>query len=218
MCTPLMLGALALSGAGTGMQMAAQSKANKAMDAAVGAETSRQAGFNKQKQQQFETTLADFDPNLQHQELAGEQAKRAEVFAADLKNQTPYALPTGGVAPRVVKNEIGSQLAESNRFNAQQGDALAKLGGYSPFQLNNNIRLGRGGQQQNMLSNFAAGSNSVLPLEMMAASRKGDKLKGYGQLTSSIGSLLGLGSAMGYGAGFSNPQNLSTATIPIRTF
>jgi hypothetical protein len=115
-------------------------------------------------------------------------------------------------------------------YATQQGRAKADLLSFNDITFQNAINNIRAGQQLNTVGNFMRGSSNVLPIELEAASRKGDNLKTLGTALSTAGTVVGMGAGAGWwdkavpdpttltsipsGASVTNPSILNLGNTP----
>ena len=130
-------------------------------------------------------------------------AQRRESAYAKLDRSASPA-PVQGTTNRMVQAPArGASVKNAgNAWSRLLGKAQARLGGRADWLLNQNVRDQRTTQELNRVSNFARGDlNNVVPVELNAAARKGDSLRGWGSLLSAAGMLAGTAGALGVGAG-----------------
>lgn len=201
MCLPaLAIASLAMTAAGTAAQAAGARKARKAMDGAREAERIRQKGFQAQSDSLFAESLGQQGAETQKQKIAGAEAARAAETTAAQQPSPVVNIPTQGETPTVVADETSTRVGIGNAQAAQDAYNRAALASFGDVQLGNALMNARYGQQQGQIGNFMKGSSDVLGVELEAASRRGDTLKGIGSLLNAGGQLTGLGAAMGWGA------------------
>lgn len=203
MCNPLAIG-LALTAAGTAASAAGQRRAEKAMDGAREAERIRQKGFEDESKSVLDTSMASAEKANQDQYEAGALAKRqADAAAATGEVRAPIEatgqnLAGDQSANTLIETERAAQGAKALNFAGQQGGAKAKMLSFSDLNFNNAINNARALQNQNLIANLAKGSAGVLPIELEAASRKGQGLKTLGTLLSAAGTITGIGAGAGW--------------------
>lgn len=206
MCDPVTASIVATI-AGSAAQAAGQAKARRAMEGAQQAENTRQRGFQDQSNAAFSESLANAD--LQTQEGAKSKAEGERKAAYESANAAARApveatgrnLAGDQTANKVLSSEKSARSAQAQGYAGQQGNAKAALRGFNDVQLGNALYNARQMQNQNTIGNFMQGSAAVLPYEVSAASRQGDKLKGIGDLLSMAGAIGGLGTGAGWWGG-----------------
>lgn len=190
MCNPALM-AMGVMAAGTGLQMKAQSKQDKARAEAMKAERLRQDGISKQAQSQFADQLATFSGTKQQAATDKRQADQDALNAAatgdyNASDLAPSDLMnlTGGTND-AISNEIMRGLAEGQDRAGRKSafDAYGRAG----TDLNRSIR--KTNSDLGNLASFASGSANVLPYELQAANQKGRTMSTIGQLLGSVGSI-----------------------------
>jgi hypothetical protein len=203
MCYPVAI-ALALTAAGSAAQAAGARRAAKAMAGARTAESIRQKGFQDQATQVNDQSLsksgrASTDADMK----AAKDARAADAAAATAEVRAPIEATGQNLAGdqtgnQVMMTEGDAQAARNLGYAGQQGAAKANLLSFNDVTFQNAINNMRSGQQLNTLSNFMRGSSNVLPIELEAASRRGDNLKTLGTVLSTAGSVVGMGAGAGW--------------------
>ncbi len=212
MCLPaLAIASLALTAAGTAASAAGARRARKAMDGAREAERIRQKGFQDQSNSLFAESLGQQGADTQKDKIAQAEADRAATTTAAQSAAPVVNVPTQGDTPTVVADETSTRVGIGNAQAAQDAYNRAALASFGDVQLGNALMNARYGQQQGQIGNFMKGSADVLGLEMEAASRRGDKLKGIGSGLTALGSVAGMGAGMGWGAPAAAPAAATTA-------
>lgn len=193
MCDPLTATALALTAVGTAVQYQGQRQAQKAMSAAQAAESARQAKLRGEAQGLFEESLGKQSAEAQTKRLADAQAEREAATVGNQQSGQVVSVPVQGGTPSIVADETAAQVGAGNIQARDEAMAKAALAAFGDLQLGNALLNARYGAQQGQLANFMQGSAGVLPTEMAAASRKGDKTKMFGDLLVAGGQLAGMG-------------------------
>lgn len=189
-----------MTAAGTAAQAAGARKARKAMDGAREAERIRQKGFQAQSDAAFNESMGQQGADTQKERIAQAEAERAATAQAAQQPSAVVNIPTQGETPTVVSDETSARVGAGNAQAAQDAAARAAMSSFGDVQLGNALLNTRYGQQQGQIGDFMRGSSNVLGIEMEAASRRGDSLKGIGSLLQAGGQLTGMGAAMGWGA------------------
>ena len=203
MCTPAIF-ALALTAAGSAAQAAGARRAAKAMAGARTAESIRQKGFQDQATQVNDQSLSKSGRAATEADMkAAEESRAADAAAATAEVRKPIEATGDNLAGdttgnAVMASETGQQAARNLGFANQQGAAKANLLSFNDVTFQNAINNMRAGQQLNTISNFMRGSSNVLPIELEAASQKGNNLKTLGTLLSTAGSITGMGAGAGW--------------------
>lgn len=208
MAYPLLLAGLALTAAGTGMNMAANAGTQSAVANAVAAEQARQKGFQQAANTVAQKSIAaSTEPIAQDQIAQGAQARMnaytqlaAKVPAASTVALPGQTKPGGAVDTDPTGRAQAEAAATANAWSNAVGGAQARLGGYEDWGLKQNIKNRQASEQIGVQANLSKGSASVLPFEVAAAQHSNDELSGWGQLVSALGSVAMMGAASGMGA------------------
>jgi len=202
MCDPVTLAVTSLvaTGAGTAMQAAGAAKSRKAMDAAANAERQRQRAFQQEADSLFAESLSKQGAEQQIKGISDAEAARLAATQGAQQTAPVVSVPTQGATPSVVSDETSARVGAGNAQAAQDAATRAAMGSFGDVQLGNALMNTRYGQQQGQIGRNMQGSASVLGLEMDAASRRGDSLKGIGSLLNAGGQIAGMGAGMGWGA------------------
>jgi len=183
--------AIVVSVAGTGMQMAAQAKSQRAQGAAKAAELKRQSALQKKAMAIVaeQTQAAGADKAVP----AINAASDARVAAYN-RITAPAQQPTQTVS-RSVSTPMAAATANqaniSNAWNNIIGAAQAKAGGFQDWGLARNIAQQRGSQAIGLIGRNARGSAEASGAEQFAASHAGDGLAAGGQIVGLVGQGLG---------------------------
>ena len=186
---PALIG-LAVSAAGTGMQIAASKKEQSAMESKAQEELSRQQRYQKEAGGEFQKSLAESgEPQYQKQAAQGSQ-KLSDAYT-NVKN-IPLTLPaaTASSPSAQIVEDRGTQA-----LNKTSDAARAQLGGVNEFQIQQMIKNLRAQQQLGVIATNARMSQGVEPLELQAAGRSAEGLRGVGSLASTLGGLMSIYSA-----------------------
>lgn len=181
------------------MQMIAARQAQRAMFNAFQAEQSRQAGYRNQA---F-GTLGEAIPQRGVETARSQMAEGAQHRRDSYENVNQAELGIGGKG----------QTARDKANYSLQGDARAKLGSYSDWQLRQMVQHIRTQDKLNKISNFAGGNAGVFPYVMQDAQHQGDTLAAMGQLVAAAGGTatsfnsLFNGGAIGGSPGIGAPGN-----------
>lgn len=235
MCTPVAI-ALSLTAAGSAAQAAGARRAAKAMEGARVAESIRQKGFQDEANKVVDDSVgksgrASTDASMK----AAAEARAADAAAATAEVRKPIEATGENIAGdtagnKVMATESDLQAARNLGYAGQQGAAKSNLLSFNDVTFQNAINNIRAGQQLNTVGNFMRGSAGVLPVELEAASRKGDNLKTLGTMLSTAGTVVGMGAGAGWwdkaaaqptildsipsGASVTNPTILNLGNTP----
>lgn len=225
MCDPISA-SLALAAAGTATQAAGQRKAQKAMSGAREAERIRQKGHQDASNAVLEKSMGGADKSAQDATEAEALAARkaaSDAAVADVRaplEATGENLAGDQTANAVIEAEQAAQAAKSLGYAGQQGGAKAKLLSFNDLNFANAINNARAAQEQARIANFAKGSADILPIELEAASRKGQGLQTLGSALSAAGMITGMGAGAGWwggadkAAGLAPGFNATGASVP----
>lgn len=210
MCEPMTIAALAMTAVGTAMQYQGQRKAQKAMEAAAAAESGRQRKLRDEAQGLFQESLGQQEAGTQIKRIADAKAEREAATAGNMQSAPVVNVPTQGATPSIVADETAARVGEGNIRARDEAIAKAALASFGDVQLGNALLNARYGAQQGQLSNFMQGSYGVLPTELSAASKAGDKLKLFGDMLVAGGQIAGM---YGMGAGSASAANSSNGIV-----
>ena len=168
------------------------------------AESIRQKGFQSEADAVVNESLNKSGRDATDKGMADAAAERAAASdAAVAEVRKPVEAVGENIAGdqganQVMLNESDLQAAKNLGFATQQGRAKSNLLSFNDVTFQNAINNIRAGQQLNTIGNFMRGSAGVLPVELEAASMKGDNLKTLGTLLSTAGSVVGMGAGAGW--------------------
>lgn len=203
MCNPVAI-ALSLTAAGSAAQAAGARRAAKAMEGARVAESIRQKGFQDEANKVVDESLGKSGKSSTEAGMkAAAEARAAEAAAATAEVRKPIEATGENLAGdtsgnKVMATESDLQAARNLGYAGQQGAAKSNLLSFNDVTFQNAINNIRAGQQLNTVGNFMRGSSGVLPVELEAASRKGDNLKTLGTVLSTAGTVVGMGAGAGW--------------------
>lgn len=216
---PILAAAVGAQVVGTFMQNKAAKKVTSERNAVLDAENARQEQFRQQGAQTFADSLGYYqkDPK-QTTQTAGED--RA-AFIRENAAAPAIATPTRGSAPAIVAEERNRTSDNASRDAGSFADALGLLGGHDAAMFDRRVGLGRNALDLGQNANLAAGSAGVVPLELEAANRAGDRLNGFADLFNGAGqlgmaySLFGTGPKPTWGSLFGPPASASFRGAPL---
>jgi hypothetical protein len=182
---------LILALAGAGLQYAGAKRAEDKSNDKLQAELARQAAYRQRAQaiasQNITTSGAD-TANTQIDEGA---TRRRQAY----ENTQSVPLVSSAAAAPLQRSATSQSTQRQQGEQERSNQTRAGLMGYSEWELQQAIKNLLANQQLGLINNAAAGSQSVLPLELDAASHAGDSLAGAGQLLGTAGMMWGLGNA-----------------------
>lgn len=202
MCDPV---TTTLMVASAGASYAGHRKSQKAMEAAVSAESERQRRFREQQAGILDVSTKNRSAAKTKEEMALDAAKaNSEAGASQEANMAGKTDQPASVAPSAASSQNVSDTysREDARAGARTRDEIGRKAALNAFnnvitaQAINNSKYA---QDSSVLANLSQGSLSVLPYELQAASKKGEGLKTLGQVLS-LASIYS-----GYQAGIGKP-------------
>lgn len=213
MCDPVSAISAAALAAGTGAQIMGQNQARKAQRGVVAAERGRQQGYQERQAAAVDTATQ----GASRPAVEAATAERTAARAADLREAAPQQtgyLPGQSAGPQIVRDEVDRQRGIVSAFTNQQGDARAALGGFGDAVFRANTGIGRAAQDVGVQGGFARGSAGLLPLDLNAASYKGQGLRTAGDLLVLAGTAApGLAQSKTLGSIFARGGGVKTAPI-----
>lgn len=190
--------------------MYANQEDTHAMNAAASAEAQRQAGYQKQANQVFQTSLAQSSPGTAQQQMQQGQDK------AQAQYQKLESIPLSTSAAPFQTGQNGQSMVQGQ--TQLSNNAQAKLQGYSEWDLQQAIKNLTANQQLGIINTNASRSAGVLPYEIQQAGHTGDMLSGIGGLFGAGGSVLGTyGALSSLGAAASTAPSVGVSQVPFRT-
>lgn len=155
----------------------------------------------RQKQLDAEADAANTKSRDRYKDFKGQQEDR-KLDLQDMYRSTEAALP---IAPQTavpqsdnitISTRAAGDRADAKAFTDQRADALAEFRSFGDLLGGIGRSQARDAQDINMLSGFKRGSQSVLPLELDAASQKGGGWRFLGDILN-LGSAATMGPALG---------------------
>lgn len=198
MAFPLALLGLGLSVAGAGASYLGAKRASEATSSVW--EGFRQR--NKSRQQEadtaFQSNLSKSGADTADKEIEAGADRRKAEYVGLARSASPAPLPQTNTLIKGTTGGKGKAVKNAGTaWSKLLANAQAKLGGRADWQQNQAIRDQRTSQELGRISNFARGDlSNVVPVELNAAARKGDSLKGWGSLLSTAGMLTGTAAAL----------------------
>lgn len=207
---PLWLVALALTAASAAAKNKQQHTIIDRQNELAGQERTREAGRQTQRDAALNSTLQNFQPGEQQKQIEQAGEKRQQTYA-DTSAQgqgVPGEFVGKTSTPAEVRTELASRVADYLSKGRTEMQNKAKLGAFGDTQFNNNVNVGRTGQQLDMLGDFTRGSQGALGMEMTNAQHAGDN---WGLFSDLLG-------AAGTGASlYSFTQPPGAAAVPVNT-
>ena len=213
---------LALSAGGAAASYAGQRKAAKAQERVL-------ADYRSRNKQREADAAAAFDASLAKsgRVTADESLDDGTQRRLDAYESLGQALPAQPLPTTATKNTLVKPSTVKNTGSVWEklmNNAQAKLGSYGDWQLQQGIKDTRADQQISRISANAKGDwNNVVPVEMTAASHKGDALQGWGQLLSAAGMVTGMAGSLSTASAAGGAKDFTfgmapSATSPLGTY
>lgn len=186
MCDPLSIGSAIATGLGTVMQMSAQNRAQNNIRNVIQQNADKQT----QLQQQSSARAQDAAQNFTRAKFDQGQQEATAADAAKYKAaQSQGALPGEYYGDSVGDNVKAYQELKSKDASAytdRYADALAKLTGFTGGIMKPNNAIRDAGEQVQLNSNYMAGNNAILPVQLEAAKQSGQSP--FGDILTGLGS------------------------------
>ena len=195
---PLLAAGLVAAAAGTAMEMYANKEDQNAINAA------ESSTFDTlSKDQQKATALWQQNESQQGADTANREISSGAAARNSLANQliqatqpsTGTPLPATGGTNKAIAGATARANTAGNAWSNTVNRAQSQEGGYSDWQ----TALGVGNANTNegigVINTMARGTANLLPLEVQAASHKGDSLGAWGSIVSALGSAAMFGGA-----------------------
>ena len=226
MCTGVEIALLASAAAGVAGQQMQNQAAEDRQNAEIEANNSVTLDFMRQNQK-----LEDEANNVLQNRLRQEQQpveQQAQSFkenrqsaAQDLSaNIGDVLAPLRGSAPRVVKQNAETQLAEADARSEQERTSLAGARSYGDLIFNKGLQTSNAAQQLGTVRGIVQSNADLLPTQQQLAISQvqdtGEELDFGGQILSGLGSLGAAGAGSGAFDGLlSSNSNLAPRTSPV---
>ncbi len=200
--TALLVGSMALSGAGAMMNSRAQQRnvdaAARARTFAMDQEMAKQKKFQEEAAAAFGDVQDRFDPKEQKQAQDTETAQRTDQLVSNIDRgpQAGAEAPISGNAPQVVQSSIAKAMADSVARSKGDAQRLGALLGSNGAMTGNKFALQGGARNLATINDFSQFSSSLFPTRLESATAMSQKP------ISPIGDLFQTAGALGsYGAG-----------------
>lgn len=184
---------MALQAIGGVLQSVAAEQAQEKMNQAFADMLARQQRYAQQSFGTLEGALPGMGVENARAQMAQGQAQRENLYSQLM------GTPTSATGP--------AMTGRDSAFGQSTGQARAKLGSYSDWQLMQHINNIRTQNELNKISNFSQGWASLLPLQLNQAQHSQDELAMFGSLISSLG-----GGASSFGNLYGGPQSAQPQT------
>lgn len=189
---PLLL-ALALTGASVGANAIGQRKQTAAVNDTMAAERRRQKGFDK------EAFAINADAQDKFKDFQAQQDAKtgdlAAAFNAPSEEPSPVSLPPS--SSNITVQRTSDEKAKSKEYTDQQGEARARLMSFGDIFGDLDTSFARDATDLAGIQGARAGSQSVLPSELDAASQEGSGWRLAGDIFGGLGSVATMGALSG---------------------
>lgn len=216
----LILGGLATAGSTIANTMAA-SRAAKARDNALAVERIRQGQLDR------EAAAVNARSQDRYNDFEGQQGEKSKKLGDYFAKAEATAAPDPGTANAVaatasptssnniVTQEINKQMGRAKDFTDQQAGALGNLRAFGDLLGDTSRMQGRDASLVGQIGGFKRGSSNILPLELEAASQKGQGLRVLGDILGGLGGIgMNIGLTGGSLAGALGGGGASMASSP----
>lgn len=205
MCSPTLAITAAMSLGSMYMNQKAQEQVVDKRNSVMQGAATQSAGLQQQANQITNQTQEQFSREAQDRALQEETARRTAALQQAV--QLPEGvrnnvLPTDPSAPKIIESQLGQRISDALAYGKDMAAKNAALGAYGSNQLNNNITLGKSGQQIGQLQNFNQGNTNVAGMQLDSANQAGDSSRGIADLFRVGSSAAG---AYGMAGGFGGP-------------
>jgi len=198
---PLALVGLAATAVGAGLQIAGNEKSKSAMNKARANEVAQQTALQRKNTALFQSNASKQGSANASQEMQAGADARTNIWNQLQKASSPIAsaLPATGTNSAKKRTDTAS-----NSWNSIVAGNKAKLASTGDWQNQRAINNADTSQKIGVNNDFSRADANLLPLELQVANSKGDALRGWGSIVSSIGSIAGGLSGIGGAAGATN--------------
>jgi hypothetical protein len=192
---------LAAVGIGSALQGSSKNAKQREQQRAIEAEQARQAGFSRQRNENFKGALAGFSdrfsPEAQQNAVANrEQNMRLFMDQAPAANTAAVDRAGAGSGQRLMDAAQQQKQAQVLQALKQRGSNMATMGSTDDMFLNQRIGITRDRLRDALLARQAANSSSLLPGEAE------DAYNNAGNASALFGNALTTLGTFGLGAGF----------------
>ena len=189
---------IAASAAGTGMQIAGNEKAKRAIEERKGKYNAKQAALEKKNAELANNAIAGSGADVARKEMEAGRTGRNKIWESINQQAQPVAQALPAVSGGA--SEARGRAA-GNAWSRLNTNAASTVGSMADWQTQQAIENADTAREIGMNNNFAQGNTRLLPTQLEVASQAGDRLSGWGQIVKSLGGIASMaGGAMG-GAG-----------------
>lgn len=188
--------AVAAAAAGTALSVAASKQDQSAVSSARASAAKTESGYQNQASAVFNKQLPNDTAGAANAEMAKGQQQRQNVFSQLQQLAQPSGQATNPNAPEPVQAAQARSNAQTSSVAQNISNAASKQGSYGDWTTALGVQNTGVNSNLGVINNEARGRANLLPLQITAASHKGDFLRGWGSIVSSLGSL-GTGASEG---------------------
>ncbi|KAB0678052.1 hypothetical protein [Aureimonas leprariae] len=215
MCDPITLAGVALTGASYAANAVGASKAAKARDHALAAETRRQGAL------QQEANAINTQSQDRYQDFGAQEDARGKELADYFTGQSASPLGQDANAAsslpvsssNITVQEDAKQRGAAKAFTDRQGTALGHMRAFGDVLGDVSRKQARDAGQIGQIGGFMQGSSGVLPYELEAASQKGAGARLFGDLLGAAGQI-GITAGLSGAGGNWVAKDVGTAADP----
>ena len=191
---------------GTGLANQANNKRIEAQSAQERAERFRQAELQRQADAELRSQIGQLTPEKHAADVQQAVAARTEATAPPLAAPAPYQSATPS-APVEVKSDLDRRLGMEGSKATEQAARRAKLAAFGDVSANQNMEIGRLGENLRQFQLQSAGSSRIFPYALRESTvnagrgyaRGADLANTIGQVASLYSMGGGKKPGMGYG-------------------
>lgn len=178
--------------AGTGLSIASQQKAKSAMSKVRSDYAQQQSDLQRRATPIYEKNRLASSPESVNAQLAKGAAERGALVDALQQSSQPIA----SALPATDDANSRRTATAGNAWRNLVTGAGNELGSYGDWNTNQNVGNIDTNSKLGVINNEAQANARLFPTELGVASEKGDKLSGWGQLVSSLGTIAGMSAAV----------------------
>ncbi len=200
---PVLAAGAALAAVGAGLSYAGNQQAQSAINAARSKSMAAQQEFQRKAGSIFNNQLPNETAQSAQSDIAKGAAERQNVFGALKQLSNPAETTQSPLQSAAVKSDLARTTMQGNAWSNALSQAQSKLGGYGDWSTALGVQNSDVNRRIGVINNESSGTARILPLEIQAASHKGDALSSWGRIVGALGSVVSAGSGSLLGAGTS---------------
>ena len=210
-----LLAAFAVTAVGTGLEMAANSEDQNAINSAEQSTNAQLAEDQKKNDAIMQQQEAGQGASVAQKDIASGAAQRnalANVLKQASMPATDVPISSTG-ADSTTQGATARAASRGNAWSNVVNNAQNQEGGYGDWATALDVGNKNTNSQLGVVNTEAQGTANLLPLEVQVASHKGDALSGWGQIVSALGQVASLGAATGAFGGA--PAEVDANGVPL---